>query len=79
MPYVRIDAIAGATRDQKAALVADVTQAIVTHLGKKPEQVWVVIDDVPAENWGVAGGLAADRMAAAAPPREDAHAAVSSQ
>ena len=76
MPYVRIEAIEGATREQKAALVADVTQAVVNRLGKAPEQVWVVIQDVPAENWGIAGGLAADRMA---PQREVANAASSSQ
>lgn len=78
MPYVRIEIIEGSTREQKAALVADVTESIVNRLGKKPEQVWVVIEDVRAENWGIAGGLAADRMAAA-PPREDANAAVPSQ
>jgi len=78
MPYVKIELIEGSTREQKAALVADVTQSIVDRLGKKPETVFVVIQEVPAENWGVGGGLIADRMAAA-PPREVANAAVSSQ
>ena len=77
MPYVKIEVIEGVTREQKAGLVADVTQSIVDRLGKKPETVFVVIHEVPAENWGASGGLVADRMAAA-PPREDANVAVPS-
>ncbi len=76
MPYVKIEVIEGATREQKAGLVADVTQSLVDRLGKKPEQVFVVIHEVSADNWGAGGGLVSDRMAAS--PREDANAAVPS-
>lgn len=76
MPYVKIEVIEGVTREQKAALVADVTRSLVDHLGKKPEQVFVVIDEVSAENWGAGGQLVSERLAVR---REDADVAVSSQ
>lgn len=57
MPYVRIEITAGATRAQKAALVSDVTRSLQTHLGKRPEHIHIVIDEIPEENWGFAGVL----------------------
>ncbi|HWJ69879.1 MAG TPA: 4-oxalocrotonate tautomerase family protein [Sphingobium sp.] len=76
MPYVKIEVIEGITRDQKAGLVADVTQSLVDRLGKRPEQVFVVIQEVSADDWGAAGQLVSARDA---PRREDANAAVPSQ
>lgn len=76
MPYVKIELLEGATRDQKAALVADVTQSLVDRLGKRPEQVFVVIQEVSPDDWGAAGRLISDH---AVPPREDANVAVPSQ
>ena len=57
MPYVRIEVLAGVDRAQKRALVADVTQSLVRNLGKKPEHVHVVIEEVEHSNWGYAGKL----------------------
>ena len=57
MPYVRIEITAGATRDQKRALVADVTRSLIDNLGKRPEHIHVVIDEVAEENWGFEGML----------------------
>ena len=57
MPYVRIEITEGATRAQKSALVADVTRSLVDNLGKRPEHIHVVIDEVREENWGFAGQL----------------------
>ena len=76
MPYVKIELIGSVTRDQKAAVVADVTRSLVERLGKKPEQVSVAIQEVSADDWGVAGKLVSDF---AATQREDANAAVPSQ
>lgn len=72
MPYVRIEVTAGATRDQKRALVADVTRSLVDTLGKRPEHIHVVIAEVPEENWGFAGKLTDEWRAA----RGDANADV---
>jgi len=76
MPYVKIEVIEGISREQKAGLVADVTQSLVDRLGKRPEQVFVVIQEVSPDDWGVAGRLISGHSA---PRREDAHVAVSSQ
>jgi len=75
MPYVKIELIEGISRAQKAGLVADVTRSLVERLGKRPEQVFVVIDEKSPDDWGVAGQL----VSALAAPREDAHAAVPSR
>jgi 4-oxalocrotonate tautomerase len=57
MPYVNIQITAGATREQKAELVKDVTDSLVRVLNKNPEHTHVVIQDVPLENWGFGGQL----------------------
>ncbi|MFJ8623345.1 4-oxalocrotonate tautomerase DmpI [Kitasatospora sp. NPDC093550] len=46
---------------QKRALVEKVTGAFVEALGVPAESVSVWIQEYPAENWGTAGKLTADR------------------
>jgi 4-oxalocrotonate tautomerase len=77
MPFVDIRLAGSATREQKLAIVADVTASLVRHLGKNPAAVQVVISEVSTENYGSGGQLIADR--ASAPAGEDAHAAVTSR
>lgn len=60
MPYVNIQITAGADREQKAALVKDVTDSLVRVLGKKPEHTHVVIQEIDEENWGFSGLLTDD-------------------
>lgn len=74
MPFVSIRMAGSATKEQKAGLVADVTRSLVERLGKNPAAVQVVIEEVSTENYGAGGQLIADRNAADAKPREDAHA-----
>lgn len=57
MPYVNIQITTGATREQKAQLVKDVTESLVRVLGKKPEHTHVVIQEINEENWGFSGLL----------------------
>ena len=57
MPYVNIQITTGATREQKATLVKDVTDSLVRVLGKKPEHIHVVIQEIEEEDWGYAGLL----------------------
>ncbi len=78
MPFVSIRISGTATKDQKSAIVADVTESMVTRLGKNPAAVQIVIEEVSLENYGAGGQLIADRDAGApASPREDAHADLS--
>ena len=57
MPYVNIQITQGATREQKARLVREVTESLVRVLGKKPEHTHVVIQEINDENWGFSGML----------------------
>lgn len=57
MPYVNIQVTKGATREQKAQLVRDVTDSLVRVLGKKPEHTHVVIQEIEEEDWGFSGLL----------------------
>lgn len=57
MPYVNVQILEGATREQKAGLVRDITASLVRELGKKPEHIHVVIQEVAEENWGFEGLL----------------------
>lgn len=58
MPYVNVKITKGTvTKAQKQALVHDITTSLVTHLGKKPEHIHIVIDEIDPENWGFSGVL----------------------
>jgi 4-oxalocrotonate tautomerase len=56
MPYVNIKITReGATRAQKAELIAGVTDLLVRVLDKQPATTFVVIDEVELEDWGIGG------------------------
>jgi 4-oxalocrotonate tautomerase len=74
MPFVSIRISGSATKDQKAGIVADVTQSLVERLGKNPAAVQIVIEEVSVENYGAGGLLIADRDKPKPPAQEDAHA-----
>ncbi len=60
MPYINVQITAGATRDQKARLVKDMTDSLVNVLGKKPEHIHIVIQEIKEEDWGFEGMLTDD-------------------
>ena len=60
MPYVNIQITKGATREQKAQLVTEVTDSLRRILGKKPEHTPIVIQEIAEENWGFSGLLTDD-------------------
>jgi 4-oxalocrotonate tautomerase len=56
MPYVNIKITKeGATPDQKAQLIKGATQLLVDVLGKNPQTIVVVIEEVETDNWGIGG------------------------
>ena len=57
MPYVNIQITKGATREQKAQLVKDITHSLVRVLGKRPEHTHIVIQEINEEDWGFSGLL----------------------
>ncbi len=60
MPYINLQITKGATREQKAQIVKEFTETLVTILGKKPEHTHIVIQEIDDENWGFAGILTDD-------------------
>ena len=66
MPYVNVQITRGASRQQKAEIVRDITDSLVRVLGKKPEHTHVVIQEIDDENWGFSGMLTDDWKAAQA-------------
>ena len=62
MPYVNIKITnEGVTKQQKAALVAGVTELLQKTLQKNPATTVVVIDEVETDNWGIGGELVTER------------------
>ncbi|MBI4797284.1 MAG: 4-oxalocrotonate tautomerase family protein [Desulfarculus sp.] len=56
MPLVNIKLIPdGITAQQKAKVIAGVTKVMEKVLKKNPAQTIVIIEEVPAENWGAGG------------------------
>ena len=57
MPYVNVQITQGASKQQKAELVKDITNSLERVLGKKPEHTHIVIQEIADENWGYSGML----------------------
>lgn len=62
MPYVNIKVTreggpngTGPSPEEKARLIAGVTDLLQEVLNKKPATTFVVIDEVPLDNWGMQG------------------------
>lgn len=55
MPLVQVSMLEGRTEEQKSALIAAVTDAIMAAVGVPRDSVRVVIYDVPKTNWGIDG------------------------
>lgn len=58
VPYVSVRITRdGVTAEQKAQIVAEITETLRSVLGKRPEHTRVIIDEVEPDNWGFAGVL----------------------
>ncbi|HEY0169759.1 MAG TPA: 4-oxalocrotonate tautomerase family protein [Pyrinomonadaceae bacterium] len=61
MPYVNVKITKdGVTVEQKRRVVEEITRTLVEVLGKRPEHIHVIIDEIEPENWGFAGMLTTD-------------------
>ena len=64
MPYVNIKVTGGCeapSAEQKAELIAGVTDLLARVLNKNPETTVVVIDEVDMDNWGIGGKSVTER------------------
>ena len=56
MPIVRLEIVKGvASAEQKKAVIRRMTDVLVEELGRNPEYIFVVIDEVDTDNWGRKG------------------------
>lgn len=63
MPTLHVELFEGRTKEQKADLARELTQACCRVLGSKPEGVDVIFVDVRKENWASGGVLWSERSA----------------
>lgn len=61
MPVIQVNLLAGRPIEAKRAFAANVTKLACEDLGVKPEQVRVIFNEMPHENYAIAGTLVADR------------------
>ena len=61
MPYINVQITKdGVTTDQKKRIVREMTQTLVDVLGKNPERIHIVIDEIEPENWAFDGKLVSE-------------------
>jgi len=60
MPFAQIYMLEGRSEDQKRAVIEKVTTALQEAVGAPKETIRVWIQDVPKQNWGIAGVSAKD-------------------
>ena len=61
MPLVVVKMLEGRTTEQKRLLAREITDVVVRVTGAPEDQVDVIIEDYPKENWAKAGTLFADK------------------
>ena len=62
MPFVNIKITGESpTKEQKERVIKGVTDVLVTELGKNPATTFVVIEEVPTDNWGIGGESVTER------------------
>jgi 4-oxalocrotonate tautomerase len=69
MPIVRIDLLEGRTPERKRDLIQRVTAAVVDALEVQPEQVRVLLNEIPPEHWAVGGVSRAEGRTQDAPTK----------
>ncbi|MCX2543102.1 4-oxalocrotonate tautomerase family protein [Pseudomonas sp. COW5] len=56
MPFVSVRITRdGVTREQKAQVIAEITETLERVLNKRPDLTHIVIEEVGTDNWGYAG------------------------
>jgi 4-oxalocrotonate tautomerase len=56
MPFVSVRITRdGVTREQKAQVIAEITETLERVLNKRPDLTHIVIEEVDTDNWGYAG------------------------
>jgi 4-oxalocrotonate tautomerase len=62
MPIVRVEILEGRSVERKQALIRRITAAVTETLEVRPEQVRVLLYELPADHWAVGGQTMAERQ-----------------
>ena len=60
MPVIIVEMWTGRTAEQKANLAQNLTEGTMEVLGVRPDQVRVIIHEIPKENYAIGGKTAAE-------------------
>lgn len=55
MPVITVRTVEGISAEKKEELMARMTDVMKDVLGKNPEATHIIIEEIPAENWGIRG------------------------
>jgi 4-oxalocrotonate tautomerase len=55
MPFITVQLIEGRSVEQKHALIKEISEAAIRVLDADPDDVWIVINEVMADDWGDGG------------------------
>jgi 4-oxalocrotonate tautomerase len=66
MPIIQAFLLEGRSEEKKAAFIAAVTDAAIESLGAPRESIRVIITEMPATDYGIAGLSVKQRQSAAA-------------
>ncbi|MHB1696858.1 MAG: 2-hydroxymuconate tautomerase [bacterium] len=64
MPFVSIKMLEGRTKEQKRNLIESITKSVSESLCIGEENVWVVVEEFPSDEWGLGGQLACEKIKA---------------
>lgn len=57
MPYVNIRIAGSLSREQKQKIATEITDTLERVAGKPASYTYIAFDELPAENWAIAGQL----------------------
>ena len=57
MPVVTIKIAGSLTRDQKQNVAKEITATLEKHAGKPASYTYIAFEELPEENWAIAGQL----------------------
>ncbi|XXK31743.1 tautomerase family protein [Rhodobacteraceae bacterium nBUS_24] len=63
MPIVRVTLAEGRTSAQKKSVALEITDSIARHCNVHKEHIYVLFDDLSADDWTVGGETIAERKA----------------
>lgn len=62
MPIIQVHLIEGRSKEIKQQLISEITEAVSRTLGNAPETIRILLNEVPKENWGIAGVAMSERQ-----------------